>query len=206
MKNFFPQEIGENTSDFDAIAMERRNAINCKLGAFAGIFLRDTNRVLMVQLGDYAIGNYGGNPWSLPGGTVDPNERPSHAAAREILEETGLDVDAESMCPAAWIIRPYVSGDSFHGEITLLFTAEVEDSKSLSPAFPEIKEAQWFDFNLEQWLKIPATGSGSPLQPLRRHWIFWAETCQRARESLQGSKCVLLYQESEHMQCKPMVL
>eukprot|EP00003_Mantamonas_plastica_P027504 TRINITY_DN5916_c0_g1_i1.p1 TRINITY_DN5916_c0_g1~~TRINITY_DN5916_c0_g1_i1.p1 ORF type:complete len:169 (+),score=37.49 TRINITY_DN5916_c0_g1_i1:56-508(+) len=39
------------------------------------------------------------NIWVCPGGHVDPGETIEQAGARELLEETGLVVDAESMEP-----------------------------------------------------------------------------------------------------------
>ena len=45
------------------------------------------NHVLLVKRGD-------GNGWALPGGMLDPDETPRTAVARELYEETGLEVDA----------------------------------------------------------------------------------------------------------------
>lgn len=39
--------------------------------------------------------------WSLPGGKVRPDEVPAHAAAREVLEETGIRVEVHSLLGAA---------------------------------------------------------------------------------------------------------
>lgn len=36
---------------------------------------------------------YGEKHWSLPGGGVEETETPESAAKREILEETGIDID-----------------------------------------------------------------------------------------------------------------
>ena len=57
-----------------------------KLGA--GAYIVDgEGRVLVVHQ------NYAKHRWSLPGGAVEPGETPEQACAREVLEETGVEVD-----------------------------------------------------------------------------------------------------------------
>jgi ADP-ribose pyrophosphatase YjhB (NUDIX family) len=55
----------------------------------AGAVIRDQHgRLLMIRRGSPpALGT-----WSLPGGRVEPGETHAEAAAREVLEETGLVV------------------------------------------------------------------------------------------------------------------
>jgi len=46
----------------------------------------DRDRVLLVKHGDVLR-------WTTPGGAIEPGERPSDTAVREMWEETGLEVD-----------------------------------------------------------------------------------------------------------------
>ena len=56
----------------------------------AGAVVRDEQgRLLLVRRGHEP----GLGVWSLPGGRLEPGESAAQAAAREVLEETGLEVD-----------------------------------------------------------------------------------------------------------------
>ena len=58
--------------------------ITPKVGADAAIF-NDQGEILLMNRSD-------GSGWCLPCGWVEPNETPAHAAIREVMEETGLEV------------------------------------------------------------------------------------------------------------------
>jgi len=59
------------------------------LNAASGIIINETGEVLLQRRGKCEKKD----SWSLPGGVMEIGETPQHTVQREVLEETGLDVD-----------------------------------------------------------------------------------------------------------------
>jgi len=89
--------------------------------------------------------------WLSPGGHVDENERPDNAAIREVLEETGLDIDlkGERFPRPIDIVRPFgiqlnVIELGKHEHMDLIYLATpLKDQKEIFNE-KETTGIQWF--------------------------------------------------------------
>jgi 8-oxo-dGTP diphosphatase len=79
--------------------------------ATAGIILDQAGRVLLIRRGD-------GRGWSLPGGMMEPGENVCECLAREVREETGLEVEPMHLVgiysDPAYTHITYPNGDRVH--------------------------------------------------------------------------------------------
>jgi 8-oxo-dGTP diphosphatase len=101
------------------------------LGVFAAI-LDDGGRILCVRM------NYAAHAWTTPGGRVEPGESPLDALKREVLEESGLDVEAGELVGV--YSKPYKD------DIVLFFRASVVGRNPWQPN-DEISHAGYFGRN-----------------------------------------------------------
>jgi ADP-ribose pyrophosphatase YjhB (NUDIX family) len=79
--------------------------------------------------------------WSLPGGLLDRREEPAHAAARELREETGIELSPDALTPTQPNARINVTAQ----QIDAVFTATVDRDATTFELDPvEVLEAGWF--------------------------------------------------------------
>ncbi len=107
------------------------------LGVGALIF--DGDRILLVERGNPPLAGY----WSLPGGGVESGERLEDAIAREVREETGLDVTADSL---ATVFERIMPDDSFRCEyhyVLVDFYCTIKGGE-LRPG-DDSRDVRWFE-------------------------------------------------------------
>jgi ADP-ribose pyrophosphatase YjhB (NUDIX family) len=89
--------------------------------------------------------------WVPPGGHIDPNELPDHAALREVREESGLDVELLDQGRPIGNIRilpqPYCilleNISPQHQHIDLIYFARVRGGNMIH-SVREVQAARWF--------------------------------------------------------------
>jgi len=106
-----------------------------RIGAAAAVL--DGERLLLTRRSD-------NGEWCLPGGAVEPGERPAEAAERETLEETGLSVRVTGLLGVYSdpdVVVVYPDGNRVQ-VLGVVFRAEAVSGKAGCSA--EVTESGWF--------------------------------------------------------------
>ncbi|MFF0340533.1 NUDIX domain-containing protein [Kribbella sp. NPDC004875] len=99
--------------------------------------------------------------WCLPGGAIEPGERPAEAAERETFEETGLTVRATGLIGVYSnpdVVVVYPDGDRVQ-LLGIVFRAEVVAGEAGCSA--EVSEVGWF--TADEAAALPVVASHRPL-------------------------------------------
>ncbi|MEV8547730.1 NUDIX domain-containing protein [Streptomyces sp. NPDC051572] len=89
----------------------------------AAVIVHDkaAGRVLLLQRGEYA--KFGRGMWDLPVGKNEPGEPVTETAVRELYEETGIIVEAESL-KVVHVIHAALGVEAPSGFLTVVFAAD----------------------------------------------------------------------------------
>ncbi|MBL9128767.1 MAG: NUDIX hydrolase [Verrucomicrobiales bacterium] len=106
-----------------------------EVGSRAGLVLVDGDRILLVRQYRFLIDAVG---WEIPGGRIDDSESPAEAAAREVLEETGLR--CHDLRPLLFF---HPGLDTFHNPSHLFYSRRHERVAPFRPDPREVTECVW---------------------------------------------------------------
>jgi 8-oxo-dGTP diphosphatase len=120
---------------------------------------------LVERDGRYLVLQRGQEPyrgrWELPGGFVEQGETPAEGVRREIIEETGLRVDAPS------IIGAYTSRYGDDGKWTVDVAFHCKASPGELSLSAESSDAAWV--SIEQMPPLAFAGERSAFEEFKQH-------------------------------------
>lgn len=103
-----------------------------------GALMFDGDRILLVERGKPPLEGY----WALPGGGVEAGERLEDALVREVFEETGLRVTADSIATVFERIMPDEEGRCEYHYVLLDFYCTIQGGELA--AGDDSRDARWF--------------------------------------------------------------
>jgi 8-oxo-dGTP pyrophosphatase MutT (NUDIX family) len=107
------------------------------------VLIDSSDRVLLLHVRDLANPSFG-TAWELPGGGMEPGESQAAAAARELREETGIEIAAARIGPVTWcrdVSYTYRGARRLQHEVII--------AARLPGAAPPVDDSQRVDFESE---------------------------------------------------------
>ncbi|MGE5327050.1 MAG: NUDIX hydrolase [Deltaproteobacteria bacterium] len=134
----------------------------CHPGSVVLFPVREDGRVLLVRQYRHAARQ---SLWELPAGTLEPGEKPRHAAARELIEETGYR--ARRLNLLCWFFpSPGILSEKMH-----LYSATDLSPAKANPDSDELIKVQSFSSSeLQRMIQAGRIRDGKTLAGLL--WLF----------------------------------
>ena len=101
------------------------------IGVFAVI--QKENKILLEKR------NYGNFGWTLPGGSVEKNEKITEALKREVMEETNQEINVEKYILTSYDIEKY--------SIALIYKCKIINESKIKFNNTELSEVKWININ-----------------------------------------------------------
>lgn len=101
------------------------------IGVFAVI--QKENKILLEKR------NYGNFGWTLPGGSVEKNEKITEALKREVMEETNQEINVEKYILTSYDIEKY--------SIALIYKCKIINESKIKFKNTELSEVKWININ-----------------------------------------------------------
>lgn len=83
--------------------------------------------------------------WTVPAGHVDKGEGPTAAAIRELKEEAGVNVSADSLSDP--LIYFYPADDRLHERVSLFFEVNIYEGEPKNMESHKADAGEWFDLD-----------------------------------------------------------
>lgn len=117
-----------------------------------GLYILNNKQQLLLGLRQ---GAHGAGTWCAPGGHLEFNESFEQAAVREALEETGLDINPQTV-KVAGVTNDIFTAENKHYITIQLIAAHSPDTTPRLMEPEKCKEWRWFDLDkLPENLFIP---------------------------------------------------
>lgn len=128
---------------------------------YAGVAVKHKNKILFCKRN--TKGDYPGI-WSIPGGTMEPDESPIETARREFYEEMAVDIDDQNLTQIGVIPRYSRDGKKLKGEMYVFkMEPETKITPDLSIAIDGSEHTECGYYTLEE---MPVSKIGNNLHEL----------------------------------------